>query len=125
MFYLTDIHYMVPYRGPKKIIILYYRPNWRLCLQSARYKFCNLTSFKRLRRKIKNIINISLKFMMLTDNNQIFRNWFVIIHRHLTKISAQIIQCIIFQRHELSLILSTLWSNSPTPEVNLTRRPLQ
>ena len=38
-----------------------------------RYKFCNFTSFIRLRRKIKNINNIFFKFM-LTDNNQIFRN---------------------------------------------------
>ena len=53
----------------------------------------------RLRRKIKNINNISLKFIMLTDNNQIFRNWFII-HSHLTKVSAQIIQCIIFERNE-------------------------
>ena len=45
---------------------------------------------------------------MLTDNNQIFVNWFVIIH-HLTKVSAQIIQCIIFERNELSITLSTLW----------------
>ena len=46
---------------------------------------------------------------MLTDNNQIFRNWFVIIHRHLTKVLAQIIQCIIFESNELSIItLSTL-----------------
>ena len=81
------------------------------CLQSARYKFCNLTSFIRLRRKIKNINNISLKFIMLPDNNQIFRNWFVIIHRHLTKISAEIIQCIIFERNGLSITLSTLWSD--------------
>ena len=35
-------------------------------------------------------------------NNQIFRNSFVIIH-HLTKVSAQIIQCIIFERNELSI----------------------
>ena len=48
---------------------------------------------------------------MLTDNNQIFRNWFVIIHRHLTKVSAQIIQCIIFERNELSITLSTLCSD--------------
>ena len=45
---------------------------------------------------------------MLTDNNQIFRNWFVIIHRHLTKDSAQIIQYIIFESNELSITLSTL-----------------
>ena len=95
-----------------KCIIRDYRPKKRLCLQSARYKFRNLTSFKRLRRRIKNINNISLKFIMLKDNNQIFRNWFVIIHRHLTKVSAQIIQCIIFERNELSITLSTLLCDS-------------
>ena len=46
--------------------------------------------------------------MMLTDNNQIFRNWFVIIHCHLTKVSAQIIQGIIYECNELSITLSTL-----------------
>ena len=46
---------------------------------------------------------------MLTDNNQISRNWFIIIHRHLTKVSSQIIQCIIFELNELSITLSTLW----------------
>ena len=46
---------------------------------------------------------------MLTDDNEIFRDWFAIIHRHLTKVSAQIIQCIIFVRIELSITLSTLW----------------
>ena len=84
------------------------QPELEAMFTSARYKFCNLTSFKLLRRKIKNI-NISLKFIMLTDNNQIFRNWFVIIHRHLTKVSAQIIQCIIFKHNELPITLSTLW----------------
>ena len=58
---------------------------------------------------IKNINSISLKFIMITDNNQIFRNRFVIIHRHLTKFSAQIIQCIIFDRNELyNTIKSTI-----------------
>ena len=46
--------------------------------------------------------NISLK-IMLTDNNQIFRNWFII-HSRLTEVSAQIIQCIIFERYELSMM---------------------
>ena len=78
-------------------------------LQSSIYKFGNLTSFIRLRRKIKNINNISLKFIMLTDNNQIFINWFVINHRYLPKVSAQIIQCMIFERNELSITLATLW----------------
>ena len=63
---------------------------------SAGYKFCNLISFKWLRRKIKNINNISLKFIMLTDNYQIFRNCFVVIYCHLTKVSSQINKCIIF-----------------------------
>ena len=75
------------------------------------HKFCNLTSFIRLRRKIKNINNMFKKIIMLTDNNKIFRNWFVIIHHHLTKVSAQIIQFIIFERNELSITLSTLWFN--------------
>ena len=42
------------------------------------------------------------------DNNQIFRNWFVIIHRDLTKVSAQIIQCIIFERNELSITIYSM-----------------
>ena len=54
----------------------------------ARYKFCNLTSLIQQRRKIKDINKISLKFMMLTDNNQIFRNCFVIIYCHLIKVSS-------------------------------------
>ena len=46
---------------------------------------------------------------MLTDNNQIFRNCFVIIYCHLTKVSSQINKCIIFEPNELSIRLSTLW----------------
>ena len=45
------------------------------------------------------------------DNNQIFRNCFVIIYCHLTKVSSQINKCIIFDPIELSITLSTLWSN--------------
>ena len=67
--------------------------------------------------EIKNI-NISLKCIMFTDNNQIFRNWFVIIHRHLTKVSAQIIQCIIFKRNELTITLSTLWYNYTVAKIH-------
>ena len=44
---------------------------------------------------------------MLTDKHQIFMNCFVIIHHHLTEVSAQIIQCIIFERYELSITLYT------------------
>ena len=86
-----------------------------LCLLRASYKFCNLTSFIRLRRKIRNINNIALKFIILTDNIQIFRNLSVIIHRYLTKVSAQIIQWIIFERNELSITLSTLYSYPEWP----------
>ena len=46
---------------------------------------------------------------MLTDNNQIFRNCFVIIYCYLTKVSSQINKCIIFEPNELSITLSTLW----------------
>ena len=42
---------------------------------------------------------------MLTDNNQIFRNWFIIIHRHLIKVSVQIIQCMILERNKLSITI--------------------
>ena len=45
---------------------------------------------------------------MLTDNNQIFRNCFVIIYCHLTKVSSPINKCIIFEPNELSITLSTL-----------------
>ena len=75
---------------------------------NARYKFCNLTSFIRLLCKIKNINNISLKFIMLTCKNQIFRNCFGIIYCSLTKVLAQIKKCIIFEPDELSITLSTL-----------------
>ena len=78
-------------------------------LEAIGHKFSNLTSFIWLRRKIKNINNISLKVIMLTDNNQIFRNCFVIIYCHLTKVSSQINKCIIFGPNGLSITLSTLW----------------
>ena len=53
---------------------------------------------------------------MLMDNKQIFRNWFII-HRDLTKVSAQnIILCIIFERNEPSITLSTLWCYPVTIE---------
>ena len=54
------------------------------------------------------ILIISLKFIVLTDNNEIFSNRFVIINRHLTKVSAQINQRIICENNELSITLSTL-----------------
>ena len=100
---------MVPYVASKKCIIRYYRPNNRICLQNARYKFCNLTSLIRLRRKIKNINNISLKFIMLTYNNQTFRNCFGIIigiiYCHLTKVSAKIRFSLVFKFTSASVFL--------------------
>ena len=48
--------------------------------------------------------------MMLTDNNQIFRNCFII-YCHLTKVTCQINKCIIFEPNELFITLSTLWYN--------------
>ena len=45
---------------------------------------------------------------MLTDNNQIFRNCFIIYFR-LTKVSSQINKCIIFEPNELSVTLFTLY----------------
>ena len=52
---------------------------------------------------------------MLMDNNQIFRNCFVIIYCHLTKVSSQINKCIIYEANELSITLSTLWRNPLHP----------
>ena len=106
--YPIDIHCMVPYEAPKKMYYPVLSPELEAMFTKCYYKFCHLTSSIRLRPNIKNINNISLKFTMLTDKNQIFGSWFVIIHRHLTKVSAQVIQCIIFERNELSITLSTL-----------------
>ena len=47
------------------------------------------------------------------DNNQIFSNWFAIIHLHLTKVSAQIIQCIIFERNENYVQVTLLYGFTP------------
>ena len=54
---------------------------------------------------------------MLTDNNQIFRNCFVIIYCYLTKVSTQINKCIIFLAHcTLFSTIYTLCSNPPIVE---------
>ena len=42
-------------------------------------------------------------------NNQIFGNCFIIIHYHLTKVSARINKSIVFGRNELYIPLSTVW----------------
>ena len=46
---------------------------------------------------------------MLSDNNHIFRNCFVIIYCRLTKVLSQINKGIIFEGNALSITLSTLW----------------
>ena len=46
---------------------------------------------------------------MLTYNNQVFRNCFVIIHYHLTKISSRINKCIIFEPNDLSITIYLLY----------------
>ena len=56
--------------------------------------------------KSKILIIFFFKFVMLMDNNQIFRNCFVIIYCHLTKVSSQInSKCTIFGPNELSITL--------------------
>ena len=42
------------------------------------------------------------------DNHQIFSNCFIV-YCHLTKVSSQINQCMIFEPDELSITVSTLW----------------
>ena len=63
--------------------------------------------------KSKIVIIYFFKFIMLTDN-QIFRNCFVNIYCHLTKVLSQINKCIIFEPNELSITLSTLWLHTPS-----------
>ena len=72
-----------------------------LCLENALYKFCNLISFIRQKRKIKNVIDISNKCIILTDNNQIIALSI--------KISARLNKWIIVEPYELSITLSSLW----------------
>ena len=61
---------------------------------------------------------------MLTDNNQIFRNCFVIIYCHLTKVSSQINKCIIFEPNEVSITLSTLWCSQMPSKLGYGCLPL-
>ena len=53
------------------------------------------------------------------DNNQIFRNWFVIFHRHVTKVLAQIIQCIILERNDFSIVYNTIYSLVIFPDIKI------
>ena len=62
-----------------------------------------------LERNMNDTVNCWTTKETKNKNNQIFRNWFVIIHHHLRKVSAQILQCIIFEHNELSITLSTQW----------------
>ena len=93
------IWFPVPYRAPKKSIITRIRGYVykSLCINSA-----ILLHLYGYGSESKILI-----FIMLTDNNQIFRNC-VIIYCHLTKVSSQISKCIIFELNELSITLSTL-----------------
>ena len=93
----------VPYGVPLKMYYPVLSPKLELCLQNAWCKFCNPTSLKRKFGNIKILNNISSKFIILSYNNQIFKNCFVIIHYHLTKVSARINKCIIFEPDELSI----------------------
>ena len=74
-----------------------------ICVKYVIYKFC-LRHFS-LKCIIKK--NSLTPYCPLTDNNQIFRNCFVIIYCHLTKVSSQINKCIIFEPNELSIAQST------------------
>ena len=67
-----------------------------ICLQSARYKFCNLTSFMRPRRKVENVNNISLNFMMFKVQQPNFQELLCYHLFHLTKVSSHINYWIIF-----------------------------
>ena len=46
---------------------------------------------------------------MLTYNNDIFRNCFVIIHYHLTKVLYRINMCITFKPYELSITDNSIY----------------
>ena len=92
MFYLTDIRHMVPYAAPKK---MYYHV-FSSELEAARYKFCNLTSFIRPRRKVENVNNISLNFMMFKVQQPNFQELLCYHLFHLTKVSSHINYWIIF-----------------------------
>ena len=112
MFYHIDINYIWFHTGILKNVLSCIIAR----IRGNVYKVLGINSAILLHlygydAKSKILIIFFLKFIMLTDNNQIFRNWFVIIHCHLTKVSAQIIQCIVFERNELSITLSTLWYN--------------
>ena len=52
---------------------------------------------------------------MLTENNQIFRNCFIICH--LTKVSSQINKCIIFEPNELYNTMYSMYIESSYTEV--------
>ena len=60
---------------------------------------------------------------MLTDNNQIFKNCFIIIYCHLAKVSPQINECTIFEPNELSITISTLSIYGPQEVINTLSDP--
>ena len=51
---------------------------------------------------------IEVNFSKLPDSNQIFRNDFVCLYYHLFKISAQIIECVIFAPYEFSITIYSM-----------------
>ena len=55
-------------------------------------------------------------FIMLTENNQIFRNCFII-YCHLTKVSSQINKSIIFEPNELDNTIYSMYIESSYTEV--------
>ena len=84
MFYLIDIHH-----GPIRAV-----PKMVLSCIIARisgyvFKIGNFTSFIRHVQKIKNV-DISSTFLDVNVQELIFTNCFVIIHFHVTKVSARI-----------------------------------
>ena len=83
-----------------------------ISLQNSWYKFCNLASFIRNLRQIKNVINIPSKWIKLMYKREIFRSCFLIRY-HLTKVSSRINNCIIFVPHVL-FITQWWWPASCT-----------
>ena len=114
MFHVIDVHPGSKRAVPKKCIILYCRSNWSYgCLQNAAIKSANLLYLYVKKVKYIFLNNISSKFVMY--NNQIFRNFFVIIHDRITKVPALINKSIIFEPTELSIHLIDLLMSPDTP----------
>ena len=81
------------------------------CLQNPCHKLGYRSSFTREDGKIIVLI-IFQKIYNVNVKNQIFRNCFVMIHYHLTKVSPRINKSIIFEPNELSITQSTMMVSS-------------